>query len=53
MGAVAGAEEAAAKGDAPAVLQYLKNAGKWTLKVAQTIGVSLVTEALKKAIEPQ
>jgi hypothetical protein len=52
IGAVADAEEAAAKGDAPTALQYLKGAGEWTLKVAEKIGVSVATEALKKAIFP-
>jgi hypothetical protein len=50
IGAVADAEEAAAKGDGPAALRYLKGAGTWALGVAEKIGVALVTEALKKAM---
>ena len=50
VGAVADAEEAAAKGDGPAVLQYLKSAGEWTLGIAEKIGVDLAVEALKRAM---
>ncbi|MFC7478525.1 pentapeptide repeat-containing protein [Dankookia sp. GCM10030260] len=50
IGAVADAEEAAAKGDGPAALGYLKSAGKWTLGIAEKIGVALATEALKRVI---
>jgi hypothetical protein len=50
IGAVADAEEAAARGDGPAALQYLKSAGKWTLGIAEKIGVAIATEALKKAM---
>ncbi|MFL5285451.1 MAG: pentapeptide repeat-containing protein [Rhodopila sp.] len=50
IGAVADAEEAAAKGDGQAVLQYLKSAGKWTLGIAEKIGVPVVIEALKRAM---
>ena len=48
IGVVADAEEAATKGDGPAALQYLKSAGKWTLGIAEKIGVDLAVEALKK-----
>jgi hypothetical protein len=48
--AVADAEEAALKGDGPAALQYLQSAGKWTLGIAEKIGVSVAIEALKKAM---
>jgi hypothetical protein len=51
--AAADAKEAAAKGDAPATLRYLKSAGEWTLKIAGKIGVDLATEALKKAMLPE
>jgi uncharacterized protein YjbI with pentapeptide repeats len=50
IGAVADAEEAASKGDEPAVLRYLKGAGSWGLGVAEKIGVALTIEALKKAM---
>jgi uncharacterized protein YjbI with pentapeptide repeats len=49
IGAVAEAEAAAAKGDGPSALRYLKRAGTWSLKVAQETGVALAVEALKKA----
>ena len=52
IGAVADAEEAAAKGDGSAAVQYLKSAGKWTLGIAEKIGVAVATEALKKALGP-
>jgi hypothetical protein len=48
-GAVADAEQAAAKGDGPAALRYLKGTGTWSLEVAQEIGMALATEALKNA----
>ena len=50
IGAVADAEEAAAKGDGSAALQYLKSAGEWTLGVAEKIGVALAVEALKRVM---
>ncbi|MDO9714220.1 pentapeptide repeat-containing protein [Paracraurococcus lichenis] len=50
IGAVADAEEAAAKGDGQAALGYLKSAGKWALGVAEKIGVAVATEALKRAM---
>ena len=50
IGAVADAEEAAAKGDGSAAVQYLKSTGKWTLGIAEKIGVALLTETLKKAM---
>jgi hypothetical protein len=50
IGAVAGAEKAAAKGDGSAALQYLKSAGEWTLGIAEKIGVDLAVEALKRAM---
>jgi hypothetical protein len=50
IGAVADAEEAAAKGDGPAALRYLKGAGAWAFGIAEKIDVAVATEALKKAI---
>ena len=50
IGAVADAEEAAAKGDGPATLRYLKSAGGWALGLAEKLGVEVAKEALKKAI---
>lgn len=50
IGAVAGAEKAATRGDAPAVLQYLKSAGEWTLGIAEKIGVPVAVEILKRAM---
>jgi hypothetical protein len=50
IGAVADAEEAAAKGDGPAALGYLKSAGNWALDTAQKIGVGVAVEALKRAM---
>jgi len=48
--AVADAEEAAAKGDGQTTLRHLKTAGKWTLGIAEKIGVAIATEAIKKAM---
>jgi len=48
--AVADVEEAAAKGDGPAALGYLKTAGKWTLGIAEKIGVAVAAEAIKRAM---
>jgi len=50
IGVVADAEEAAAKGDGPAALQYLMSAGKWTFGIAEKIGVAVAIEALKRAM---
>jgi hypothetical protein len=50
IGVVADAEEAATKGDGPAILQYLKSAGEWALGIAEKIGVPLAIEALKRAM---
>ena len=44
------AEKAAKEGKGPKVLEHLKNAGRWTFSVAEKIGTSLVTAALKKAL---
>jgi hypothetical protein len=50
IGAVADAEEAAAKGDGAAALRYLKSAGTWALGIAKEIGAKLAVEALSKAM---
>ena len=50
IGAVAGAEKAAVRGDGPAALQYLKSAGEWTLGMAEKIAVGVAIEALKRAM---
>jgi uncharacterized protein YjbI with pentapeptide repeats len=50
IGTVAAAEKAAIKGDGPTTLQYLKNAGKWTLGIAEKIGVSVAVEVIKRAM---
>jgi hypothetical protein len=50
IGAVADAEEAAAKGDGTATLRYLKGAGSWAFGIAEKIGVAVATEALKRAM---
>lgn len=41
------AKEAAEKGDGPGVLGHLAKAGKWTLSVAEKIGVGLVVAMIK------
>jgi uncharacterized protein YjbI with pentapeptide repeats len=48
IGAVADAEEAAAKGDDSAALRYLKGAGTWAVGIAEKIGVGVAIEALKR-----
>ena len=50
VGAVADAEEAAAKGDGPTALRHLKAAGKWTLGIAEKIGVPVAVEDLKRGL---
>ena len=50
VGAVRIAEIEARKGDGPAALAALKNAGKWTLSVAEKIGLGLAIAALKTAL---
>lgn len=44
------AEIAAKEGKGPKALEHLKNAGKWTFSVAEKIGTSLATAALKTAL---
>jgi hypothetical protein len=50
VGVVADAEEAAAKGDGATALRHLKAAGKWTLGIAEKIGVPLAIEYLKRGL---
>jgi hypothetical protein len=50
IGAVAAAEEAAAKGDGPTALAKLKEAGKWSFDVATKIGTSVAAAALKTVL---
>jgi hypothetical protein len=50
IGAVAAAEKTATKGDGPTTLGHLKTAGKWTLGVAEKIGVAVAAEAIKRAM---
>lgn len=49
-GQVAAAEVEAKKGNESGVLQALKGAGQWALKIAGDIGTKLALEALKKAM---
>ncbi|HSB11058.1 MAG TPA: hypothetical protein VLM38_16335 [Blastocatellia bacterium] len=48
--AIAKAEDAAKKGDGATVFDHLKTAGKWALGIAESIGIPIAIEALKKAI---
>lgn len=50
VGAVAAAEQEAKKGNGPKALEYLKSAGKWTLELAEKIGVGVATAAIKGAL---
>jgi hypothetical protein len=50
IGAVAAAEQAAKSGNGPKALEFLKSAGKWSLDVAQKIGIGLATAAIKSAL---
>lgn len=45
---VANAEQAARQQDEPTMQRHLKNAGKWALDCAQTIGTDVLAEYLKK-----
>ena len=49
IGTVATAEIEAQKGDGPKVLSTLAKAGKWTLSLAEKIGVGVATAAIKAA----
>ncbi len=48
IGHIAEAETAAKAGDGPAVLQQLKEAGKWALEFAIQVGATLTAEIIKK-----
>ena len=50
IGAVAAAAESAARGEGPKVLEYLKAGGRWTLSLAEKIGVGLATAAIKSSL---
>ncbi len=50
VGEIAAAATAAEAGDGPKALEHLKNAGRWTLGVAEKIGTALATAALKTAL---
>ena len=50
VGAVAEAEQAAAKGDENSTLKALKRAGSWALDKASAVGVALAAAALRKAL---
>ncbi len=47
---VAKAEEAAQKKDGPKVLEFLKNAGKWALDAATSIGTTIAADVIKKSM---
>jgi hypothetical protein len=49
-GTIAAAEASARQGNGPKALGYLKQAGKWTLGIAEKIGVDIAKEALKGAM---
>jgi hypothetical protein len=50
VGAIAAAEQAASQKDGPRALEYLARAGQWALDIAGKIGVTVASEALKKAL---
>ena len=50
MGAIAKAEIEAKKNNGPKVLEALSNVGKWTLEIAEKIGVGLATAAIKTTL---
>jgi hypothetical protein len=50
IGNVAAAEKAAADGNGPKALAYLKQAGNWALSVAEKIGVGVATAAIKSSM---
>lgn len=47
VGEIASAEAAAKKGDGPAVMKHLADAGEWVLDVATKIGATVVTSIIK------
>ncbi|WP_221053350.1 hypothetical protein [Methylomonas koyamae] len=50
LGAVAGAEKAARNGDGPALLEHLKKAGKWSLDIANKVGIAVAAKAIQAAM---
>lgn len=50
VGQIAKAQLAAEKGDDPAVMQHLKNAGTWALDVAKEVGAEIVAKLLAHLI---
>jgi len=50
VGNVAAAEACARQGNGPKTIEYLRAAGKWTLGVAEKIGVELAKDAIKGAL---
>lgn len=50
IAAVAAAEQSARQEDGPKVIEYLKIAGTWALKIAEEIGVGVATNAIKAAL---
>src|SRR4030095_145114 len=49
-GAVAAAEQSARQGDGPKTIEYLKSAGKWTLSIAEKVGVDVAAAVIKGAL---
>lgn len=50
VGMIANAEKEARSGNGPKALEYLSKAGKWSLGVAEKIGVGVAVAAIKAAI---
>lgn len=50
VAAIAQAKEAAEAGDGPSMLGHLAQAGKWTLSVAEKIGVGLAVAVIKSQV---
>jgi hypothetical protein len=50
VGEIAAAETAAKENNGPKILEHLKKAGKWAFNVAENIGTTVATEALKKSM---
>lgn len=49
-GAINAAEQCARDGNGPKMLEYLKSSGKWTLSVAEKIGVGVAAAVIKDAL---
>ena len=50
LGIIANAEIEAKKGNGPKVIEYLSKAGKWSLGIAEKIGVSIASAAIKSSL---